>query len=120
MKPRTFVQFQCNGNIWPVVDAWAHANGYRPIAAVGPERTYQKGIGFWVAPMMLRIQQVETVVSLEAWVAAGFFARMCSLFILPAEMEVGSGGFRGCIPRGMARGAVNQLLYQLGCPTPIQ
>jgi hypothetical protein len=36
--------------------------------------------------------------------------------MLPAEMHIRSGGFRAVLPRKIARGAVNELLAQVGAP----
>jgi len=58
-------------------------------------------------------------VTVQAWARGTFIARLFSLFILPAEMGIASGGFRGALPRKMMRGHVNELLAQLGGP-PIQ
>ena len=43
---------------------------------------------------------------------AGFV--ILSLFMLPAEMHIRSGGFRAVLPRKIAREAVNDLLRQVG------
>ena len=116
MDRRTIIEFAAALDIWPVVDGWAAANGFRLKQSGGAERLYQKGYGFWVAPMMLKIGTQGALIHLEAWVRANLFARMLALFILPSEMAIGSGGFRGVLPRTIAREAVNRLLVQLGQP----
>ena len=116
MDRRTIIEFAGASDIWPVVDKWAGENGYRLKESGDAERLYQKGVGFLVAPMMLKIRRQDQSIHLEAWVRAYFFVRLMSLFILPAEMGIKSGGLRGVWPRTMAREAVNKLLAQLGQP----
>jgi hypothetical protein len=113
---RTILDFDYQGDLWPVVDDWARANGYKQKAAAGETRVYQRGIGFWVAPQMLHLEKRNGQVHLEAWIRAGLFVRFLSLFILPAEIHIGPGGFKAALPRKMARDKVNQLLQQLGRP----
>lgn len=113
MSSRTTIQFQHDGDVWPIVEKWASENGYRKIEALGTERTYQKGIGFLVAPMMLKVSHDEKRTSIEAWISANILVRLMSMFILPSEMGIGSGGFKAVIPRNIARKAVNNLLAQL-------
>ena len=113
MNTRTSVSFQPTFDIWPVVDRWASVNNYKVTQAVGYERVYQKGSGFLVAPMMVAIRQTGPVVGLDAWVRFNFFVRLMSFFILPSEMAIQSGGYKGVVPRSLARAAVNELLIQL-------
>ncbi|HEY6971520.1 MAG TPA: hypothetical protein VJA94_20085 [Candidatus Angelobacter sp.] len=116
MDARTTISFPINGEIWSRLDQWAAAFGYSPRPFPGPGRLYQKGTGFLVAPMMLSVRQENSTVALEAWVRFNFFTRLTSLFILPAEIGVQSGGFKAVLPRKMARDAINVLLNQLGVP----
>jgi hypothetical protein len=116
MDQRTRLSFPQSGNIWPQVEQWAGSNGFNLRSSSVAERLYQKGTGFLVAPMMLSIGQTDSKVVMEAWVRCNIFIRITSLFILPAEMGIQSGGFRGVLPRSIARNAVNVLLQQLGQP----
>jgi len=116
MNSRTILRFKSAGDIWPIVNRWASQNGYKLKQSVGRECLFQKGIGFWVAPMMLKVKQENQETIIEAWVRANLFVRISSLFILPAEMEIASGGLKAVIPRNMARKAVNTLLAQLNQP----
>ena len=69
--------------------------------------------------MMAEISQVEGRVRVEAWIRANIIARASALFLIPAEMEIESGGLRGVVPRRIARNAVNHLLATLGqAPIP--
>jgi hypothetical protein len=119
MSRRTTLRFSRTGDVWAVVERWAKENGYQQKQSAGNERLYQKGVGFLVAPMMLKVNQENHVTSMQAWIRANIFVRLGSLFILPAEMGIESGGLRGALPRSIARKAVNALLAQLGQP-PIQ
>ena len=119
MTSRTVRTFPVKGDLWPFVEQWAKANGYWARASsgpAGPERLYQKGQGFWVAPMMVSVRQENGQVTLQAWVRINLFNRIASLGILPAEMSVESGGFKAVLPRKIARDAVNHLLQQIGQP----
>jgi len=115
---RTTVKIELRGDPWPVIDAWGKSTGYSPKTEgmTAASRLYQKGTGFWVAPMMLAAEIDGTVLTLQAWVRGTFIARLFSFFILPAEMHIGSGGLKAALPRKMARTAVNQLIQQLGGP----
>jgi hypothetical protein len=117
---RTTVVFQVPQDPWPVILAWAQKKGYVPLTAPPPggagSVVFQKGSGFWVAPMMCAINVMPPQVTVQGWARGTFIARLMSFFILPAEMGIASGGFRGALPRKMARGHVNELLMQLGAP----
>jgi hypothetical protein len=116
---RTVLRFQLDGSPWAAIDQWAMAKGYarQPQAGDGERhRVYQKGRGFWVAPMMLDVAIDGNAVTLQAWVRMNLFVRLMALFILPAEMGIHSGGFRAVLPRKIARTAVNELLTDLGQP----
>jgi hypothetical protein len=80
------------------------------------KRLYQKGTGFLVAPMMLKVRHENQETNIEAWIRSNFLVRLMSLFILPSEMGIESGGLKGVLPRNIARKAVNILLAQLGQP----
>jgi hypothetical protein len=102
--------------IWPKVESWAGKAGYSLKQSSDRSRLYQRGVGFWVAPMMLEAGQEGDRAHIEAWIRATPFVRVMSLFMLPREMGVESGGFKGRLPRNMARGTVNELLSSLGQP----
>ena len=63
--------------------------------------------------MMLKINYNGKDIQLEAWARANLFVRAMAFFIVPAEMNIGSGGVRMALPRKMARKAVNDLLSRL-------
>lgn len=116
MKSRTTLQFEQTADPWPVIEQWADANGYKPKPPEGDVRVWQKGLGFLVAPMMLKARFDSGTLYLEAWIKMNLFVRLMSLFILPAEMGIESGGIRAMAPRSIARKAVNKLLTELGQP----
>ena len=117
---RAVRQFTLDHEPWPVINDWANATGYRRIGGGVTDGTihglYQKGSGFWVAPRRLEVHTQGNQVRIEAWVHAGFFARLMSFFILPAEITIESGGFTASIPRKIARGEVNKLFERLHQP----
>jgi len=116
VSKRTVLDFRLQGDPWSTIDMWALQSDYQLKQGSGPNRLYQKGTGFLVAPMMVQLQQVDGQLHLEAWIRGTLFARIGSFFIIPAEMGIESGGFRAIIPRGIARGNVNALLNSLGQP----
>ncbi len=116
MSKRTMLQFHYDGDIWSIVEKWASENGYREKESIGTDRTYQKGYGFLVAPMMLRVQKDDLEITLEAWIRVNIFVRMMLLFIAPSEMGIESGGLALFAPRKIARSAVNKLINRLDQP----
>ena len=114
MKARTILTFPTPAGLNEALEKWAPENGFKLKDSTDGVKTYQKGIGFLVAPMMLKVAESGGQTTMEAWIRAGLFVRIMALFILPAEMGVESGGFRGVAPRSIARKAVNKLMSALG------
>jgi hypothetical protein len=117
MADKTVRDFQVGFDIGPLVDAWAAGNhyGFRGISPDGT-RNYQRGNGIMTGAMPLTVRQAGPSVHLEAWIHATLVARICAVFLIPANMGIESGGIRGVLPRSMARDSVNKLLAQLGQP----
>ncbi|MDP2271043.1 MAG: hypothetical protein Q8N23_09425 [Archangium sp.] len=116
-KKRTSLSGPVSGDPWAIIDAWAPGAGYRVVEGAGTAtRTYQKGSGFLVAPMMAAFSFTGGTLSMQAWIAPTFFARVFALFLIPASMHVNSGGFVMVLPRNMARKALNEVVGQLGLP----
>jgi hypothetical protein len=117
MAARTIRDFQVGFDVAPVVDAWAHANhfGFRGVSPDGT-RTYQRGNGLLTGSMPMSIRQNGPSVHMEAWIHANLLARISAIFLIPSDMSIESGGFKGVLPRSIARNAVNVLLAQLGQP----
>jgi len=117
---RSVVTFGITSDPWPTIAAWAQKHRYLPREPqTGNVKMFQKGSGFWTAPMRAQFTLRGQEVEVQAWVHNPLLARIFALFILPAEMNVRSGGFRAMIPRNIARKAVNELLAQVGAqPIP--
>jgi hypothetical protein len=113
---RTIMDFRVPGDVWPFIDQWAPSANFHIVQSAGPMRLYQRGYGFWTAPVMASFQQSGDVVHMETWVRCNLLVRIMSLFILPKEMELRSGGFRAVLPRKLGRDGVNKLLEQLKLP----
>jgi hypothetical protein len=123
---RSVVLFNTAGrDIWPVIAGWAQKHKFHPREPPdqidGPRsgrnvKLFQKGSGFWTAAMRAQFTQRGDQIELQAWVPISLFVRLMALFMLPAEMHLRSGGFRGVLPRKIAREAVNDLLQQVGAP----
>jgi hypothetical protein len=116
MTARTHVSFLSAANVWPAVERWSNIEDASMKASAASERLDQKGRGLLVAPMMYSFRQEGDQVAVEAWVRCNTLVRLCSLFILPSEMGIESGGFKGVLPRKIAREALNRLLQQFGAP----
>jgi len=117
MSKRTVREFTVNDDFQSILDTWASSTGFKLQSIHSGTRLYQKGIGFLTAPMMLKIDTQDTRARLEAWIRVTSFVRVMSLFLLPAEMGIESGGFKLIAPRSVARKAANSLLSRLGAPT---
>lgn len=116
MSSRTIRDFSVPKDIWPMVERWAESEGFRLVSEEGPKRSYQKGHGLLILPTKLEITQSDGSVHLEAWIHAAFINRLFSLFLLPEELTIESGGMRTVIPRTISRDAVNRLMVQLAQP----
>jgi len=109
----TVRDFSLSYNVFPVVEEWASQNKYNLIEATDNSRTYKRGKNVLTAPSILIISQNNDIVHLESYIKIHFLARLNSLFLLPGQMSLNSGGFRAVVPRKLARGNVNQLLLKL-------
>ncbi|MBA3457593.1 MAG: hypothetical protein H0T42_31215 [Deltaproteobacteria bacterium] len=117
---RTVVTFTLKGDPWPTIASWAQQHRYLPRdPQTGATKLFQKGSGLFTAPMRAQFTQRGKEIELQAWVHVPLLTRIMSLFLLPQEMSVRSGGFRAMVPRAIARKAVNELLAQVGAePIP--
>jgi hypothetical protein len=113
---QTVREFDFGDDVTMIVDSWAQEAGYRKKESDSAGSVYQKGHGFWVAPMMVEVGQAGSRVTLKAWIRTNLFTRIGALFMIPKSMGVESGGFKLALPRKIARGKVNQLLEKLGQP----
>jgi len=115
MAKRTILRFQTEIDVWTILESWAEETGYREIDKEQTWRRYQKGYGMLVAPKRVEVSQEDKSVQLQAWISPNLIARISMLFLMPAEMDLGSG-FVGKLPRSQARKEVNILLQRLGQP----
>lgn len=116
-RKRAVVTFAVDGDPWPTIAAWGQKHRFLPRAPqTGEVKLFQKGSGLWTSPMRAQFTDKGNVIELQAWVHNSLFTRLMTLFILPMEMTVASGGFRAMVPRSIARKAINELLGQFRAP----
>jgi hypothetical protein len=113
---RTVREFTGGADVWAILDGWAQQTGYGPVGHDQFSRLYQKGSGLWMAPRMLQMTYTGNGYRLEAWVRLPLLNRIITLGLMPAEMNIHSGGFAGSLPRKQAKEQVNLLLQALGQP----
>lgn len=111
---RAIRNFNVTGDPWPVVDRWAGNQKYQRIQQGDGRRVYKKGTGFFVAARKVEVTAGGGQLGVEAYVAANVVARVFSLFLVPREITVESGGARVVVPRKMGRAEVNKLLQEFG------
>jgi hypothetical protein len=112
---RSVVTYAVTGDPWPTIGTWAKQHGFNPREPqTGSTKLFQKGSGLFTAPMRAQFTHTGNSVEVQAYLHIPLFSRIMALFLLPAEMNVRSGGFRAVIPRNIARKAVNALLAQVG------
>ncbi len=116
IKGRTIRDFQHSGNVWDIAADWAQQNGYELRGTDQYGQYYQKGVGFWSAPRRVQLQWTGSFYHLEAWVYVPTLNYVLAFGILPREMILQSGGFRGVVPRNLGRKEINALLAALGQP----
>ena len=114
-KDRTIIDLPLPQPLGPLVQNWAVANGFKLKSQDQLSSVYGRG-GFWTAPIRVAVAQRGRKVHIEAWIAPNIVARMFSLFIVPKEMGIHSGGLIGVLPRKQARKKVNDLLMRLAGP----
>lgn len=115
---RTTVQLQLFQDPWPMIFGWGQHHKYTPVGT--PQEglvLFQRGWGS-VKAHNVAFNVEGNVLTIQAWIAFTTMERLRSLFILPDEIDVGSGA-RGVIARRKVRGELNELLGHLHAP-PIQ
>jgi hypothetical protein len=110
---RAVRDFAVLGDPWPAVDGWAARQGYKIMAEEPGHRLYSKG-GLMAAQRRVELRQMGDQMHLEAWVFVAPLARTLSLFTMPKEITIESGGMKGAVPRKMGRTEVNDLLAAMG------
>lgn len=113
---RTVVTFAVKGDPWERITAWAKHHRFALRSESGTTKLFQKGNGMWTSPMRAQFTVDGGKVELQAWVHNLLLSRLLTLFLLPMEMSVRSGGFRAMVPRSIARNALNELLREMNAP----
>lgn len=110
---RSVVTFAVKGDPWARIGAWAKRHRFMPRSDSGTTKLFQKGTGLWTSPMRAQFTFEKDKVELQAWVHNLLLSRLLTLFLLPMEMNIRSGGFRAMVPRSIARSAINELLREM-------
>ena len=110
---RSVVTFAVKGDPWERITAWAKRHRFHPRSDSENTKLFQKGNGLWTSPMRAQFTHPDGKVELQAWVHNLLLSRLLTLFLLPMEMNVRSGGFRAMVPRSIARNAINELLREM-------
>jgi hypothetical protein len=111
---RSVVSFAVKGDPWERIGAWAKRHKFTPREPHGKNvKLFQKGTGLLTSPMRAQFTHEDGKIELQAWVHNLLFSRLLTLFLLPMEMNVRSGGFRAMVPRSIARKAINELLREM-------
>ena len=113
-KKRTVRIFTMKEDVTEIVDMWANENGFVPIMTMDGSLKYKTGNGVSGPYTFVDVKQSGDKVQLESWIAVPTITRINSLFILPDEMHINSGGIRAVLPRKVSRNKVNKLLIMLG------
>jgi hypothetical protein len=115
-RTRTHVSFDVP-DAWTVIATWAREHRFVPRTPQSDTvKLFQRGTGFLTAPMKVQFEVRGTHVDAQAWVHMPLVTRIMSLFLLPTEMPVESGGFKAIVPRNMLRKLLNVLLAKVGAP----
>jgi hypothetical protein len=107
------VTFKVKGDPWERIEKWAKRHRFMPRSQDKDTRLFQKGTGLWTSPMRAQFTHTKGSVELQAWVHNMLLSRLLTLFLLPMEMNIRSGGFRAMVPRSIARNAINELLREM-------
>ena len=74
---RSVVTFGISSDPWPTIAAWAQKHRYLPREPqTGNVKMFQKGSGFWTAPMRAQFTQTGTQIEMQAWVHNPLLARI--------------------------------------------
>jgi hypothetical protein len=111
---RAVRDFEVSQDPLPVADRWAAEQGYKVLEQTASHRRYRKGAGIMAGSRLVTLDVDHGRGHLEGWVGSNMAARLLSLFILPANITLESGGFKGALPRKLGRDEVNPLLATLG------
>jgi hypothetical protein len=111
---RSVVTFAVKGDPWERIGVWAKRHRFMPRSDDKDTKLFQKGTGLWTSPMRAQFTvKKKGELELQVWVHNMLLSRLLTLFLLPMEMNVRSGGFRAMVPRSIARNAINELLREM-------
>jgi hypothetical protein len=116
MNKRTSRDFKTDRDPAPLIDAWAGESGYGTVMSNANGRLYEKFNRLILAPMMVEAKWQGKEVHLEAWIRGTALTRLFSLFIVPKEIGIESGGWVMALPRKAARIDLNNLLQRFDQP----
>ncbi len=107
----SWVQFEYEGNLWPIVDEWAREDGYRLKKDEKDRRVYTRGRDILIAPRFLIIEKQGILVSVEAYIKphpiSGYEFETIGL---------NSAGGLPVMSRDKDRAKINRLLVRLNAP----
>jgi hypothetical protein len=112
MDDTTVIEFDHDGEIWPILEAWAEDAGYS-MTGDGEFRRLVRGTGALSSARMLTVVHEHGRLRIEAWVQSWPFVKLIGV---PEMMGIESGGLQAVFPRWRARADVNRLLERLGGP----
>ncbi|MCL2761189.1 MAG: hypothetical protein FWD70_06050 [Desulfuromonadales bacterium] len=101
------LNFEYNDSLWGKVDDWAIRYGYKVKEDHGTSRLYQKGAGFWTAPVMVEVSQNGNQCYVKAYI-------IINGLIVKSDMALTPPGFMCKIPRAKGKTEVNELMKELG------
>ncbi|MCY4086711.1 MAG: hypothetical protein OXG37_07480 [Actinomycetia bacterium] len=113
VEGRTTRRFTPAPDFEEVLATWASEKGYRLRAQDSKRRTFRKGNGFALAPMMLEVVHEGETARIDAWVNGRAWQQLWGLLLTPPEMVLDSGGLTGAAPRRVGRATVNALFKRL-------
>lgn len=113
-KKRSIINFKVDSDITDLVDDWAIQNKFTPVESEYGALKYKRGNGFTSPISFVKVIQKGQDVNVQAWLDIPMVTRIFSIFILPGEMHVHPGGFRGFVPRRQIRNKLDRLLVMLG------
>src|SRR5262249_11187276 len=112
------VQVQLYADPWPTIQGWAAHHKWKVLGTT-PDGVFVCTRGWGnPAPQTVAFFVEGPILTIQAWIRFSAGERLRSFFMLPPEINVGSG-VKGALARRSVRNMVNELLGHLGAP-PIQ
>ena len=95
-------------------ERWTDQNKFKTKQTSPSDRLYQRGMGIFGAPTMLRVFRDGDEAVVEAWLYVNDFMRAMSFYVMPSEIKISSGGHTLWADRRKARKSVDPLLAEFG------